>query len=171
MSSDIASLRKRLKDEKVLGNKDKLSEVLGLLQQDRHGNTVEYTDKQMKSVANIANVKDRLSESVVEDVVKTLTDKKLSVMHQLNKKQLAQFILKLNKSQIHTLAEFLVPFLNAYSDIFVDSLSPSQICEIWEILWPYYLESILKNNQEAELLLALGYDKSELVSALEFASE
>jgi hypothetical protein len=166
----IESLNAKFRSDKGFG-KEKFLKILDLLQQDRHGNQKPFTDDQMTSIAKLATVKQRLGEAAVEKVIKALTDDKLAKMFQLNKKQLAQFVLSLSSKQIHALAEFLVPFLNAYSDTFIASLSSSQICCVWDILWPFYLENVEKNNLHANLLASLGYGRPELSSALEFAED
>ena len=170
MSDDglVQQLRAKFDKDKSF-NKEKFVKIIDLLQQDRHGKTTSFSDKQMTEIARIATVKQRLGESTIEKVVESLTSEKLAKMFQINKKQMASFILKLNTKQIHALAQFLIPFLNAYSDLFIDSLSDSQLCVVWDVLWPTYLDSIVANKLEAEFLGRLGWGRPEIASALEFA--
>jgi len=170
-SASMATFVKQL-DARVSGLDVKdISDLISLLQQDRRGQVKPFTERQIETImANClySNAQSKMDTDVMENILAKLQDPaRISVMHQLGRKQLQMFILQLSKRQTAELVQHMAPFFTKYTHHFVSSLSVDQKAEVFGEIMPCALNWACEQGTVAALLAAL-YEPPDIATAIEF---
>ena len=170
-SSKTATFVKKL-DERVGDMEvDELMELMALLQQDRKGKPKGFSESQIEVIMShcaYKGAKCTLDKGTMKEVLDALSDpERISVMHQIGRKQLQVFILLLSKRQTQELVQHMAPFFMKHTDQFVESLTVDQKAEVFPHILPCALEWAREQGSVAQLLAAL-YDPPDIATAIEY---